>query len=541
MTAACTGAGHGRATGAGGASGGSTGAGGREPITAGRVTLRRLNARAYDNTIRDLVGMDLKPSVSQQFPADEWGDGFDNDGDVLTTSSLSSEKYLAAAQLIATSALADPTAHATLVPCTLSGTTEKQCASSALTEFARRAFRRPVTADEVAPYLTLVDLAESKGDTAEVGLGLALAAVLTSPDFLFLVETNPTAGVTRPLTAFELASRLSYFLWSSMPDEALFQSANEGKLLETGEVVAQVKRMLADPKASAFADVLAREWMQTVALRYAEPSAALFPSWKEPLRADMEEELRLFLAPIVGGQAPVTDLLTADYTYANRELATFYGLPEAASLTEQFQRVPLDVTRRGGVLRQGSFLVLTSHPDRSSPTKRGKWILERLLCSPPPSPPANVPALDPNVPFEGSLRQRLEQLHEKAGPACSGCHTFIDPMGFALENYDAVGLWREMDGPYPIDATGTMPGTGVLFNGAAELGKALAADARFPACVAKQLLTLALGRHVTEGDRPLIESLGAQLARGGMKLPELAELVATSLPMMFRQTEAQSP
>lgn len=505
---------------------------------AGRVTLRRLNAREYDNTIRDLVGLDLKPSASQQFPADEWGDGFDNDGDVLTTSPLASEKYLAAAQLVAQSALANPTARAKLVPCTLGGATENECASSVVMEFARRAFRRPVTADEVAPYLTLVELAKSLGDTVDVGVGLALAAVLTSPDFLFLVEADPTPGVVRPLTSFEFASRLSYFIWSSMPDESLFQSAGKGTLLQTSEIATQVKRMLADPKASAFADVLATDWMQTVSLQYAKPDVSLFPTWSESLKRAMEQELRLFLAPIVSGQAPATDLLAANYTYANRELANFYGLP-SASLTDQFQRVELDPSRRGGVLRQGSFLVLTSHPDRNSPTRRGKWILERLLCSPPSPPPANVPALDPNVPFEGSLRQRMQQVHQKAGIACAGCHAVIDPMGFALENYDAIGLWRDKDGKYPIDATGTMPGTGVPFNGPAELSKAIVADSRFPACVAKQLLTFALGRHTTDADGPLIDSLGAQFVQAGSRLPRLTELVATSVPMLSRQTETQ--
>lgn len=527
------------ATGGSPAVGGSGGVGGVGPNSAspGRVTLRRLNAREYDNTIRDLFGLDLKPSVSQQFPADEWGDGFDNDGDVLTTSALASEKYLQAAQGVVKAVLADPAAKQRLIPCAIE--TDATCANSSLSELMRRAFRRPVTPDEVTQFLSLVDLAKSKGDSAEIGLGLAVAAVLVSPEFLFLVEPDAARNVVRPLTGFELASRLSYFLWSSMPDEALFQAAAQGQLSDPTQVAVQVKRLLADAKASAFSDVLASQWMQTVALQYAEPNAGIFPNWKTTMRPAFEQELRQFLTPIVKGQAPATDLLGANYTYANRELAEFYGLPNAATLGDAFVRVEVDPARRGGVLRQGSFLVLTSHPDRNAPTKRGKWILDRLLCDSPPPPPATVPALDPNVPFEGTLRQRLDALHKMAGPTCNACHAITDPMGFALENYDAIGQWRDMDGKYPVDASGTMPKTGVPFNGPAEVTQAILADARFPACVAKQLLTFALGRHVTATDQPLIAELGTQFTQGGAKLPELAELVAKSTPMMFRQTEAE--
>jgi hypothetical protein len=235
---------------------------------------------------------------------------------------------------------------------------------------------------------------------------------------------------------------------------------------------------------------------------------------------------------------PAQDLLTARYTYASRGLAQFYGLPGADQLSVTgFQRVALSDDRRGGVLRQGSMLALTSRPDRGSPTRRGKWILERLLCDPPPPPPANVPALDPNVPFNGTLRQRLQMIHQKAGPACAGCHAAIDPMGFALEHYDAIGLWRDQDNGFPVDATGAMPTTGALFDGAAQLSQVIAADPRFASCVAKQLLTYALGRHVVPGDRPLIDDLGRKFAAASFQVPILLELVATSAPMTLRHAE----
>jgi len=531
------GSGGSSAGGSGPGSGGSAGV----PVTGmgspGRVTLRRLNAREYDNTIRDLIGIDLKPSVSQEFPADEWGDGFDNDGDILTTSPLLFEKYLSAAELVIETAFADPTARTKIMPCEPSGATEATCVSTTVSEFARRAWRRPVTSEDLAPYIGLVDVAKGKGDTTEVGVRLALSALLTSPDFLFLVEPDPVPNVVRQLNDYELASRLSYFIWSSMPDETLFQVAATGTLVTTAEIVKQVQRMLADPKASAFSDVLARQWMQTVVLDFSSPNTTFYPAWKESLREAMKQEMVSFLGPIISGAAPATDLLAANYTYANRELAEFYGLPNAASLTDTFQKVEVDVSRRGGVLRQGSFLVLTSHPDSNSPTKRGKWILERLLCSPPEPPPGDVPALDRNTPFQGTLRQRLETLHTSQA-VCAGCHAMIDPLGFALENYDAIGLWRDMDNGYPIDPSGTMPVTNVPFANAAELTQAIAADPRFPACVAKQILTFALGRHTTEDDRAAIDAMGAEFAMNGSLLPKLVELVATSPAMTSRATEA---
>jgi hypothetical protein len=344
--------------------------------------------------------------------------------------------------------------------------------------------------------------------------------------------------VIRPLTAFEVATRLSYFIWSTMPDETLYQAALAGKLTQPADVVAQVQRMLGDSKAGAFAEVMSSQWMQGMLLKTAEPDPVIFPTWKVTLRTAMEQELRLFMEGIVKGTAPATDLLTANYTYANLELAQFYGLPSAGSLSEQFTRVDVDLTRRGGVLRQGGFLVLSSHRDRTAPTVRGKWILSRLLCDPPPPPPGIIPALETEAPFEGTLRQRLDQLHKSKGPSCAGCHAIIDPMGFALENYDAVGQWRDMDGKYPVDATGTMPGTGVAFTGAADVTKLIVEDPRFTKCVAKQLMTFATGRKMNEADAPTLEDLGTRFKAAGSKLPQLAEWVATSAPMTSRQTEA---
>jgi hypothetical protein len=297
--------------------------------------------------------------------------------------------------------------------------------------------------------------------------------------------------------------------------------------------------MLQDPKASALSEILVEQWMHTISLEFAEPDQNFFPSWQPNLRDLMEQEVEHFLAPIVSGAAPATDLLTANYAYADRSLATFYGLPGAEALTDGvFERVMLADGVRGGVLRQGSFLVLTSHPDSHSPTRRGKWILDRVLCVRPPPPPAVVPPFDPVSIEGGTLRQKLEATHLPQ-ESCATCHSLIDPMGFALENYDGVGLWRDVDSGLPVDATGAMPGTGVPFNGAAELSTAIAQDPRFPNCVAKQLLTYALGRNTGSTDQPSIEALGQSLVGSGFDMPSLLEAVAQSVPMTYRQAETE--
>jgi hypothetical protein len=523
------------------------GPGGAAAFDPGRVTMRRLNSIEYDNTVRDLLGLsfpaDQRPSVKFQFPADEWGDGFFNDGDVLSSSPLGVEKYLAAAQHLVGLVL-DPapgnTARRALLVCDLERAGQASCLPRIVGELARRAFRRPVTDDELRPFLALIDTARMKGDSVEVGLSLALSALLVAPDFLFRIEIDPTPGQRRSLAPFELASRLSYFLWASMPDEELFARARDGSLTRPAEIARQVQRMLGDPRASAFSGAMSEQWMLTLALAFAKPEPAVYPRWQEPLRDAFAGEVKAFLAPILAGQVPADELLTARYVYANRALGMYYGLSGAADLpADRFEKVPVTDDRRGGVLRQGSFLVHTSHPDSHSPTVRGKFILDRLLCVRVPPPPGNIPAFVPAAEPEGTLRQKLIEMHHGAGGACAGCHAIIDPPGFALEHYDGAGLWRDQDNGLPVDATGALPGSGVPFDGAGELSQAIARDPRFPACLAKQVLTYATGRHLGDGDRPLIEEVGRRFSQGGLRFPHLLELVATSPAMTHRQAEPE--
>jgi hypothetical protein len=503
----------------------------------GRVTLHRLNRLEYDNTVRDLLGVDVRPSVAFGFTEDEFGAGFDNNADVLSLAPVDGENYLRAARELAERALAPGSpGRARIVIC--DGAHDDGCAARILLAFGRRAFRRPVSEAELVPYLGLVTLARTNGDDFERGLRLAVQAMLVAPDFLFRVESNPPPGTVRRIDDWELASRLSYFLWSSMPDEALFARAEAGTLGRADALAAEVRRMLADPRADGFARNLGRQWLQLGELDKRSPDPGLYPRYSPALAQDLEAEAEAFFAAVARGEAGVTDLLTGRFAFLNRRLAQHYGQPELAGrLGDALERVTVDGQRRGGVLRQGAFLTLTSHPDGNSPVRRGKWVLERMLCDPPPPPPGNVPNFEPGAIPEGSLRQKLEQEHHRRGPVCAACHAGIDAIGFAFEHYDATGAWRDDDNGYAIDDSGTLPGTDRRFAGAAELSALVADDPRFPLCVTRKLFGYALGRALTDADRPALEDAATRLQAHQQAFPALVEAVATSVPFTMREGE----
>jgi hypothetical protein len=504
-------------------------------IDPGRVVAHRLNRVEYDNTVRDLFfGLDVHPAAA--FPVDNYAEGFDNNAEELRMSNLLLEKYMDAAAQVVNAAFASAPVRARLVPCDPVKDGEAACAKRAVGAFAERAFRRPIPDAELAPYLKLVDLARAQGDAFDVGIRVALRALLVSPNFLFRLEPDPPRGMVRALDGFEVASRLSYFLWSSLPDDELFGRARAGALASPDELVRQVRRMLADKKADALVDNLAGQWLYTRQLPELTPDPVRFPpaAFDDNLREAMRAEMHLFAREVFLGQEGAAALLRSSFTFANRRLAQHYGLPEAASLGAPLQKVALTSDRRGGLLTQGGWLTVTSHPDMTSPVKRGKWILGELLCEEPPPPPPGVDNLE-KTPQTGSLRQRFEQ-HRQA-PACKSCHSLIDPMGFALEHYDAIGRWRDSDGAFPIDATGTLAGTDVAFDGARALASALEKDPRFARCVLRKLLTYALGRGVVASDGPAFDSLLDGFVRGGLKVPALLEALAASPLMTQRRGE----
>ena len=502
-------------------------------IEPGRVVAHRLNRVEYNNTVRDLFfGLDLHPADA--FPVDNYAEGFDNNAQELRMSNLLFEKYSEAADKLVDAAFASAPTRQKLVACDLSGTAGDTCGRQVLTSFGERAFRRPVAEGELAPYLKLLDVAKAQGDGAEMGVRLGMRAMLVSPSFLFRIEPDPPQGTTRQLDDFEVASRLSYFLWSSMPDEELWAKSRAKALQTPAELARQVQRMLADARSGALVDNLAGQWFYTRQLGELTPDPMLFPApaFDEELRAAMKTETHMFLKEILLGDHSATELLQANFSFANKRLAEHYGLPEARTMDANWKRMTLTAgSRRGGLLTQASWLTVTSHPDMTSPVKRGKWILAELLCQEPPPPPPGVDNLAKG-PQTGTMRERLAE-HSRVEP-CRTCHQLMDPLGFGLENYDAVGRWRDTDAGQPIDASGVLPGTDLRFTNPTELAAALQKDVRFSRCMTRKLLTYALGRGLEGADVQAQVLLTNAFAESGFRFRKLVELIAQSPLMTMR-------
>jgi hypothetical protein len=496
----------------------------------GRVTIRRLNRVEYKNTIRDLLGIEFKPA--DDFPADDVGYGFDNIGDVLTLSPLLLERYLDAADMIVERVFKDPAARGRLVVQPKPKTDRFRSVRPTLEKFARRAFRRPVAKEEVDRLVEFVRRARQSGAYSEEGLQLAIKTILVSPHFLFRIELDHAAepdGIY-PISEHELAVRLSYFLWSSMPDEELFRLADSSALRKNLE--AQVKRMLGDPKAKALADNFAGQWLNLRLLREANPDPKRYPAFNEALRNAMGTETELFFETVVKEDRSILDFLDADFTFVNEPLAKHYGIANIKG--KKFQRVKLTGDQRGGVITQASVLTVTSNPTRTSLVKRGKWILENILGTPPPPPLPDAGELpEGNAELKGSLRQRME-MH-RAKPICASCHQRMDPLGFALENYDPIGAWRTLDGKFPIDAKGTLP-NGQSFNGSKELRAVLLTkEADFRKCLTEKMLTYALGRGVEFYDKCAVKDICAALSKQQNRFSSLVVAIVKSDPFQLRK------
>jgi hypothetical protein len=413
-------------------------------------------------------------------------------------------------------------------------------ARDTLERFTRRAYRRPVKAGEIDRLMQLFDMAGKEGASYEEAIKLSMKAVLVSPHFLLhgvsgaaVGEESSTGGAIRPIPEFALASRLSYFLWSSMPDDALLELAERGELRNNLET--QVKRMLASPKSRAFSENFSSQWLLTRGLPDHAPDRDMFREFDDGLRKAMAREPELLFDYILREDRPVLEFLTADYTFVNGRLARFYGLPGVAG--EHFEKVSLAGTPRRGVLTQGGVLMLTSNPTRTSPVKRGKFVLEQLLGTPPPPPPPDVPQLEAQHELKGTLRQQMEA--HRANPVCASCHAQMDPIGFGLENFDAIGRWRERDGGQPVDAAGTLR-SGDSFRTAAELVQILSTKRRddFVRALAEKTLTYALGRGVEPFDRPAVEGITRHMAAHEDRFSALVMGVVTSMPFQMERAGA---
>jgi mono/diheme cytochrome c family protein len=646
----------------------------------GRVTMRRLNRNEYNNTIRDLLGVDFKPA--EDFPLDDVGYGFDNNGDVLTLPPILLEKYLNAAERIVDQAMLpkpDPNTptkrqfqgkemlprnvgtpygknnqarmlatngevhvdfdfikagkyvlrfrafgqqagteapkldlkldgkllktfdvlpvekdsdgrktfefiatiptgkhkigmaytndfydpnekdekkrdrNLIIIGLTIEGPTDaprievkhpvlivkptekitpRDAARQNLGILAGHAFRRPVQSAEIDKLMKLFDKATKRGDNFADAMKLPLQAILVSPHFLFRVELDGTAQAVRPLTDYELASRLSYFIWSSMPDEALFTVARQGKLKDPEVLAIQAKRMLLDPKATALTENFAGQWLQLRNLNNSTPDPKRFPTFDEPLRQAMKKETELFFQEMLQKDHKISEFLDADFTFVNDRLAKHYGIKDVKG--PEFRRVSLKETPRRGILTQASILTLTSNPTRTSPVKRGKWVLETIMGTPPPPPPPDVPELKETGELKGSLRERMEQ--HRANPNCAVCHNRMDPIGFGFENFDAVGAWRTKDGAFPVEPGGTLP-NGQSFQTPMELITLLKQrEEDFRRCLSEKMVTFAMGRGLESVDRQYVNDIAKATQTQGDTLTALIQEVVKSEPFRQRRT-----
>ncbi|MDQ1469811.1 MAG: hypothetical protein QOJ99_1291 [Bryobacterales bacterium] len=637
----------------------------------GRVTAHRLNRSEYSNTIRDLLGVVFR--ADEEFPPDDSGYGFDNVGDVLTVSPALMQKYLSAAEQIASRAVggdplpkpstfirkdrirrfdintiqlmdrvefdADYLVRANIIghrgvtdkPVTLvisvdgkplktvevpvqisavnqqGGSTQRSfqeiktfltggehsfraefandpgikdipkearfnnnkniypetieiigpfpssephpsqkkvlicdpasgaaCVERILTSLAHKAYRRPITKPEAAALARVFVNAKTAGYSPAQSLQFAITAILVSPQFLFRVERDPKPGTVGQISDLEMASRLSYFLWSSMPDDELLRLAEAGKLHQTPVLDAQMKRMIADPRSASLAENFAGQWLEIRSLDAVKPDAKKFPDWSPDLREAMRTETRMFFEAILRDDRPLSDFIDGKYTFVNEMLAKHYGI-EGVTGTE-FRRVDLNTDQRSGVFTQGSVLTVSSYPTRTSVVLRGKYLLENILGAPPPPPPPDVPRLnEETVGVAKSLRQQMEQ--HRADAACASCHSRMDVLGFGLENYDAIGRWRTQDGKFPVDPGGAFP-NGKSFSTPAEM-KALLHDnmPEFTRCLTEKLLTYALGRGVESSDRRTVQDLLTQTAAHDYRFQSLVTAIIHSAPFQQRRGE----
>jgi len=413
---------------------------------------------------------------------------------------------------------------------------EEACAERILSHLMRRAFRHPISNEDLAQPMSFYREHQAKGGF-EAGIEAALGAILVSPEFLFRVEEDP-ADVP-PNTAYAvpdlpLASRLSFFLWSSIPDEELLDLAIRGELRQGDALIRQTRRMLADPRAHSLVDNFADQWLYLRNLQALTPDSRLFPDFDENLRQAYRKETELLFERVLREDRSVLDLIRCDFTFLNERLAKHYGI--SGILGDHFRKVELEpVMHRGGLLRQGSILAVTSYATRTSPVIRGHWILDNLLGAPPPPPPPNVPALEESSVDAGlPMRERLAQ--HRANAACASCHDVMDPVGFALENFDAVGRWRETENGHPVDASGGLP-DGSTFVGVDALEQALLNRPRlFVGTFVEKLLTFALGRGIETYDAPAVRRIVREAEQDDFRMSSVIEAVVQSRPFQMRMT-----
>lgn len=514
---------------------------GAAPSDPGPSIVRRLDRSEYNRTIHDLLGIDFDAAAAVGM-TDEATGGFDNLAEALDLPPSLMEKYFTATDKVLDLLFGlneqggplppnDPAAKkaeslrkAVFVVESGAGLSKRNAARQVIAHFLRRAYRRPVEDDEVGRYLKLFDRADAKGEPFDDGVRLMLKAALVSPHFLYRIERDRAPAGSKdayPVSDHELAVRLSYFLWSSAPDEELSGLADQGKLSDPNELHRQVARMLKDPKARALTDNFGAQWMQLRKLADARPSTEFFPTFNQAMRQAMYDEAATFFDKLREEDRPILDLLDADYTYVNEDLAKHYGIPGVVGKEMRRVSLPPDA-HRGGLLGMGAILALTSHTSRTSPTMRGKWVLEVVFGTPPAPPPPNVGTIDDHQNKGKEPKTFRELLAQHAHePSCAACHAKIDPLGFALENFDAVGHWRETANDRPVDASGRLP-TGETFVGVPGLKQILLSRRdQFVRNLAEQMLIYALGRELEDCDDRAVTAIVADLKKNDYRFSAL--------------------
>ncbi|MEM6993296.1 MAG: DUF1592 domain-containing protein [Myxococcota bacterium] len=489
----------------------------------GETPLRRLTRAQYDHTVRDLLGLDL--ALGESFVADEKIATFDSNA-IASVTQLGVEQYMDAAETVATTLVADVEA---LLPCDPASLGEDECAEALIADLGPRAYRRPLTTEQHDDLVNLYMTARAEG-SYEDGLRVIVQALLQSPFFLYHLEEVPTDddGQPRPLTQYEVASRLSYFLWESMPDQELFDAAADDALDTPEAIRAQAERMIADEKASATIAHFHRQWLDVEGLESMSKDETLFPEFTPELATAMAEEVGRFAEYVIrkdDGRL-ATMLGGAWYTIANADLAELYGVEAPAA---EWDRIAVPEGQRAGLLTLPGVMAAHSHENQTSPVLRGLLVRENFLCQVPPPPPDNVndtpPGLDPTLPTKERFAQHRDD------PACSGCHDLIDPLGYGLEHFDAIGRYRTMDGNFAVDATGIVAGTldeDVEYDGALELAAVLVDGEQGRQCVAKQWFRYALGRIESTEDACTQDEIYAQFADSDFDIRELMIAIAVS-------------
>ncbi|HVJ20936.1 MAG TPA: DUF1592 domain-containing protein [Polyangiaceae bacterium] len=515
---------------------------GEVTVDPGRVGIHRLNNAEYDNTIRDLLGTSTR--FDAVFTVAEEGLHFDNTASALGMTPSQYDGFFEAAMQLMSEALQDATQRSRFLSCTPVALADA-CARQIIEGFGKRIYRRPLEVAEVERALAVYDADFARAGNGTEAIAEALGAMLASANFLYRVELDaaPTSLTAHSLSGYELASRLSYLHWSSMPDDSLFAAADDGTLVDPAVLEASVDRLLADAKASAFVESFAGQWLDLRKLTTHSTVEQIFPTFTPALSAAMLSEGQRWFQDFLSEDRAISEFFTADFNYVNDTLAAHYGFAAPGS-GDELVKMEVASDQRSGFLGLASFLTHTSVPSRTSPTLRGAWILSELLCSPPPPPPANVPQLEESAEPDAmeasgteNVRARLERHREDV--ACRGCHEQFDPMGLGLERYDGIGRYRES---YPngdaIEPAGVLP-DGTPFAGPEELGAILSQDPRFGACAASKLLTYALGRDVVDADAVTLQRLNERWAARGSTFRNLLKEVVLSDAFRFRRGEPE--